>query len=119
MFKKKRLEELNKQDILEIISLYREYDEKTISRILNFSPSIVSQIITNYIWAQRGIKYFNSFISYYLFEMDYSLEEIANKLNIGTNSVFAFIREPFVSKIASPLFYKMFKIAWRELHRTK
>jgi len=112
--KKKRLEELSKQDILNIISLFKEYDEKTISKILNIPFTIVRQIVTNYLLSQRGVRYFNNYISYYLFNLDYDIEEIARRLKMKTNSVFAILNDPVIRRISSPLFYKILKIAWRE-----
>jgi hypothetical protein len=109
-----KLEELTKKDVFEILSLYKEYDEETIARILNIPTPIIKQIVTNYILAQRGVSYIKSYLSFYLFELGYDIEEIARRLKVKTNSVFAFIKEPFIKKISSPLFYKMLKIAWRE-----
>jgi hypothetical protein len=109
-----KLEELTKKDIFEILSLYKEYDEETIARILNIPTPIIKQIVTNYILAQRGVSYIKSYLSFYLFELGYDIEEIARRLKVKTNSVFAFLKEPFIKKISSPLFYKMLKIAWRE-----
>jgi hypothetical protein len=114
VIKKMKLEELTKKDIFEILSLYKEYNEQTVARILNISPPLVSQIVTNYILAQRGVSYIKSYLSFYLFELGYDIEEISRRLKVKTNSVFAFIKEPFIKKISSPLFYKMLKIAWRE-----
>jgi len=114
VIKKMKLEELTKKDIFEILSLYKEYNEETISKILNIPTPIIKQIVTNYILAQRGVSYIKSFLSFYLFELGYDIEEISRRLKVRTNSVFAFIKESFVKKISSPLFYKMLKIAWRE-----
>jgi hypothetical protein len=117
--KKKRLEELSKQDILNIISLFKEYDEKTISKILNIPFTIVRQIVTNYLLSQRGVRYFNNYISYYLFNLDYDIEEIARRLKMKTNSVFEILKDPVIRRISSPLFYKILKIAWKEFCNSK